>query len=50
MKSESKIIKEEDRDLWYKRMGERTPINPDNEPFSWMDYFDLMDWYKGLET
>jgi hypothetical protein len=44
-------LKEEERDLWYKRMGERTPINPDNELFiSWMDYFDLMDECKGLET
>jgi len=46
MKFELKIIKEKDRDLWYKKMGDRIPNNPSDEPFiSWMDYFDLMEVY-----
>lgn len=47
MKKPSKKLKEKDRDLWYKKMGDRLPRNPDDEPFiSWMDYFDLMDYYN----
>jgi len=47
MKNELKKLKEKDRDLWYKKMGERIPNNPEDEPFiSWMDYFDLMDDYS----
>ena len=47
MKKQSDKLKEEDRDLWYKKMGDRIPIGPEDERwFSWMDYFDEMDYYK----
>jgi len=47
MKSESKKIKEKDRDLWYKKMGERIPHRPEDEPvLTWMEYFDLRDEYS----
>lgn len=47
MRTESKLIKDEERDSWYKRMGERIPHRPEDEPvISWMEYFDLMDYYK----
>jgi len=46
MRTESKLIKDEDRDSWYKRMGDKKSKNYNDEPFiSWMDYFDLMDDY-----
>lgn len=46
MRNELKVIKEKDRDLWYKRMGDRIPFNPKDEPvIGWMDYFDLIDEY-----
>ena len=37
--SESKIIKEEDKDLWYQRMGERIPKSPEDYP-----HVGLMEW------
>ena len=47
MKNELKKLKEKDRDLWYKKMGDRIPIGPDDERwFSWMDYFDEIDYYN----
>jgi len=46
MKKPSKKLKEKDRDLWYKKMGNIPPPKPENEPFSWMEYFDLMDYYN----
>ena len=43
MKNQSKILKEENRDLWYKKMGERIPIQPEDEPVvSLMEWVDLM--------
>ena len=50
MKNPSKKLKEKDRDLWYKKMGERKTIHPKDEPFSWMEYFDLMDYYNKDEV
>jgi hypothetical protein len=47
MKSESKIMKEKDRDLWYKKMGDRIPINPEDEPMvGLMEWVDLMVEYR----
>lgn len=47
MKKPSEKIKEEDRDLWLKKMGNQPVRKPEDYPFiSWMDYFDLMDYYK----
>jgi len=43
---EKEKIIEENRDLWYKRMGNRPSMKPEDEPFSWMEYFDIMDEYK----
>ena len=50
MKNLSKKLKEKDRDLWYKKMGERISMKPKDEPFSWMEYFDLMDYYNKDEV
>jgi hypothetical protein len=45
MKNESKIIKE--KDSWYKQMGERKAIHPENEPVvGLMEWVDLMVDYK----
>ena len=45
--NEPKLIEEKDRDSWYKRMGERTPKNPDDYPFvGLMEWVDLMVEYK----
>jgi len=47
MRNELKVIKEKDRDSWYKRMGDRIPRQFEDEPIvSWMEYFDLLDEYK----
>ena len=46
MKNPSKKLKEKDSDLWYKKRGDKTSKKPEDEPFSWMEYFDLMDYYK----
>tara|TARA_R110001583_G_scaffold62101_2_gene183027 strand:+ start:15295 stop:15441 length:147 start_codon:yes stop_codon:yes gene_type:complete len=47
MRNELKVIKEENRDSWYKRMGNRIPPRPEDEPvISWMEYFDLLDEYQ----
>jgi len=44
MKNELKVIKEKDRDSWYKRMGDRVPHRPEDEPsLTWMEYFDIID-------
>ncbi len=49
MKNQSKILKEEERDLWYKKMGERIPINPGDEPVvGLMEWVDLMVRYNCL--
>jgi hypothetical protein len=46
MKRESKIIKEKDIDLWYKKMDERIPMNPENEPVvGLIEWVDLMVEY-----
>ena len=43
MKNQSKILKEEERDLWYKKMGDRIPIKPEDEPLvGLMEWVDLM--------
>ena len=47
MKEQFKKLKDEERDLWYKRMGERTPLNLKDEPFGLMEWVDLMVEYKG---
>jgi hypothetical protein len=45
--NESKLIKEEDKDLWYKKMGERIPIKPEDEPVvGLMEWVDLMVEFK----
>ncbi len=49
MRKPSKKLKEKDRDLWYKKMGERPIMKPEDEPFSWMEYFDMMDEYKNYK-
>ena len=46
MSSTPQKRQEENRDLWYQRMSEKTPINPEDERFSWMEYFDLLDEYQ----
>jgi hypothetical protein len=47
VKIEPKVIKEEDKDSWYKKMGDRPPNNPEDEPvMTWMEYFDLKDEQK----
>ena len=34
---------EENRDLWYQRMSDKTPISPENEPVvGLMEWVDLM--------
>ena len=41
-----KKLKEKDTDLWYKKMGERTPIKPGDEPVvGLMEWVDLMVEY-----
>lgn len=43
----SKKIKEQDRDLWYKKMGDIPPANPEDEPMvGLMEWVDLMIEYK----
>lgn len=43
MKKSSKILKEENCDLWYKRMGDRIPIKLEDEPVvGLMEWVDLM--------
>jgi len=45
--NEPKVIKEENRDLWYKRMSEKRSINPIDEPVvGLMEWVDLMVEYK----
>ena len=39
MKKQSKILKEEERDLWYKKMGDRIMMKPEDEPI-----VGLMEW------
>lgn len=47
MKTTPKKLKEKDRDLWYKKLSERTPIKPEDEPVvGLMEYFDLMSEYR----
>lgn len=47
MKEQSKKLKDKDRDLWYKRMGERKTIHPENEPMvGLMEFVDMMDYYN----
>jgi hypothetical protein len=46
MKKEIKTLKEKDRDLWYKKMGNKTTPNPEDEySVGLMEYFELMDDY-----
>lgn len=44
-KMEKKLtqIKEEGRDLWLQKMGNRPERKPEEEKFSWMEYFEIMD-------
>ena len=43
MKKSTKILKEENRDLWYEKMGDRIPIKPKDEPVvGLMEWVDLM--------
>lgn len=43
---EKEKIKEENRDLWYKRMGNRPSMKPEDEPsVTWMEYFELMECF-----
>ena len=45
MKNQSKMLKEKERDLWYKKMGDRIPIKPENEPIvGLMEWVNLMVW------
>ena len=44
MKKSSKKLKEENRDLWYKKMGDRIPIKPEDEPV-----VGLMEWVDIIE-
>jgi hypothetical protein len=45
--NEPKVIKEEYRDLWYKRMGERKTIHPDDYPFvGLMEWVDIIYEFK----
>lgn len=38
-----KKLKEENRDLWYKKMGDRIPIKKEDEPVvGLMEWVDLM--------
>jgi len=47
MKNELKVIKEEDRDSWYKLMSNRIPINPNEEPLvGLMEWVDLIVEYR----
>ncbi|MBI9042075.1 hypothetical protein [Lutibacter sp.] len=41
MRNELKVIKEKDRDLWYKRMGDRIPHRPEDEPV-----VGLIEWIE----
>ena len=42
-----KLIKDEDRDLWYKKMGERKPIGPEDYPsLGLMEWVDLIRLYR----
>ena len=43
MKKSSKKFKEENRDLWYKKMGDRIPIKPKDEPVSRFDRLGRFD-------
>ena len=50
MKKQTEILKEEDRDLWYKKMGERIPVKPEDEPVvGLMEWVDLMIRYNCRE-
>ena len=40
-------MKEFDRDLFYKKLSERTPVNPEDEPVvGLMEWVDLMVEYR----
>jgi len=42
-----KKLKEESRDLWYKKMGDRIPIKQEDEPVvGLMEWVDLMIEYR----
>jgi|GEM_PF-2953535 len=44
MKPTPKKLQEENRDLWYQRISEKSPVNPEDEPVvRLMEYFDLLD-------
>jgi len=50
MKKLSKKLEEKNRDLWYKKMGERIPIKTENEPVvgltEWVDLMSLQTHKK----
>lgn len=47
MKTTLEKLKEKDRDLFYKRLSDRTPINPENEPVvGLMEWIDLLDEFR----
>jgi len=47
MRNELKVIKEEDRDSWYKRMGDRISYNPKDEPVvGLIEWVNLMIEYR----
>ena len=40
-------LKEEERDSWYKRMGNRKKIQPEDEPMvGLMEWVELLMYYK----
>ena len=50
MKKQNEILKEENRDLWYKKMGERISVKPEDEPVvGLMEWTDLMVRYNSKE-
>ena len=47
MKNQSKILKKDERDLWYKKMGDRISIQPEDEPIvGLMEWVNLMVRYN----
>jgi hypothetical protein len=50
VKNQSKILSEEERDLWYKKMGDRIPIKPEDElVVGMMEWVDLTVRYNCRE-
>jgi len=49
MENHSDKLKEEHRDLWYKKMGDRIPIKHEDEPtVGLMEWVDLMVEFRTL--